>query len=134
MIISASPSQKYCGEVELPLARKHNGVVSFDFPFTPLARRIYNEEEDKEMDIWININTEKLEDIGHKTFTLVVTPFKVSTEIIVCLSQVFYSLRVPIEAPIVQSLSYLHFILFNLTGIVEVCLFLCDSFAKIFYY
>ena len=77
MIISASPSQKYCGEVELPLARKHNGVVSFDFPFTPLARRIYNEEEDKEMDIWININTEKLEDIGQKTLTLVVTPFKV---------------------------------------------------------
>ena len=59
------------------MARKHNGVVSFDFPFTPLARRIYNEEEDKEMDIWININTEKLEDIGQKTLTLVVTPFKV---------------------------------------------------------
>ena len=78
MIISASlHSQKYCGEVELPVARKHNGVVSFDFPFTPLARRIYNEEEDKEMDIWININTEKLEDIGQKTLTLVVTPFKV---------------------------------------------------------
>ena len=63
--------------MELPVARKHNGVVSFDFPFTPLARRIYNEEEDKEMDIWININTEKLEDIGQKTLTLVVTPFKV---------------------------------------------------------
>ena len=61
------------------MARKHNGVVSFDFPFTPLARRIYNEEEDKEMDIWININTEKLEDIGQKTLTLVVTPFKVVT-------------------------------------------------------
>ena len=59
------------------MPRKKNGVVSFDFPFTPLARRIYNEEEDKEMDIWININTEKLEDIGQKTLTLVVTPFKV---------------------------------------------------------
>ena len=59
------------------MARKNNGVVSFDFPFTPLARRIYNEEEDREMDIWININTEKLEDIGQKTLTLVVTPFKV---------------------------------------------------------
>ena len=78
MIILASRSKKYCGDVELPVARKNNGVVSFDFPFTPLARRIYNEEEDKEMDIWININTERLEESGHKTFTLVVTPFKVS--------------------------------------------------------
>ena len=75
----SSLSQKYCGEVELPVARKNNGVVSFDFPFTPLARRIYNEEQDKEMDIWININTQRLEDIEHKTFTLVVTPFKVSS-------------------------------------------------------
>lgn len=71
-------SQKYCGEVELPVARKKNGVVSFDFPFTPLARRIYNEEEDKEMDIWINIDTRsKVEDDVPKTLTLVVTPFKV---------------------------------------------------------
>ena len=75
-------SQKYCGEVELPVARKKNGVVSFDFPFTPLARRIYNEEEDKEMDIWINIDTARaeLDNIAHKTLTLVVTPFKVSLQ------------------------------------------------------
>ena len=38
-------SQKYCGDVELPVPRSKNGVMSFDFPFTPLARRIYNEEE-----------------------------------------------------------------------------------------
>ena len=52
--------------------------MSFDFPFTPLARRIYNEEEDKEMDIWINIDTrQRNEDyFQQKTLTLVVTPFK----------------------------------------------------------
>ena len=53
--------------------------MSFDFPFTPLARRIYNEEEDKEMDIWINIdttNTNTETDRIPKTLTLVVTPFK----------------------------------------------------------
>merc|ERR1719433_2225090 len=80
LFVTTHLSQKYCGEVELPVARKHNGVVSFDFPFTPLARRIYNEEEDKEMDIWINIDTasQHLEDVGPKTLTLVVTPFKKS--------------------------------------------------------
>ena len=64
--------------MELPVPRSKNGVMSFDFPFTPLARRIYNEEEDKEMDIWINIDTrQRNEDyFQQKTLTLVVTPFK----------------------------------------------------------
>ena len=65
--------------MELPVPRSKNGVTSFDFPFTPLARRIYNEEEDREMDIWINIDTWRdlvLGDTAEKTLTLVVTPFK----------------------------------------------------------
>ena len=61
------------------MPRSKNGVTSFEFPYTPLARRIYNEEEDREMDIWINIKTRaqdsRLEE-GDKTLTLVVTPFK----------------------------------------------------------
>ena len=65
--------------MELPVPRSKNGVTSFEFPYTPLARRIYNEEEDREMDIWINIKTRakdtRLEE-GDKTLTLVVTPFK----------------------------------------------------------
>ena len=70
-------SPRYCGDVELPVPRSKNGVMSFDFPFTPLARRIYNEEEDKEMDIWINIDTSNIDsDRIPKTLTLVVTPFK----------------------------------------------------------
>ena len=43
------------------MPRSKNGVTSFEFPFTPLARRIYNEEEDREMDIWINIKTRALD-------------------------------------------------------------------------
>ena len=78
LFVTTHLSRKYCGDVELPVPRSKNGVVRFEFPFTPLARRIYNEEEDKEMDIWININTRDLEENQHKTLTLVVTPFKMS--------------------------------------------------------
>ena len=78
LFVTTHLSNKYCGDVELPIARSKNGVVRFEFPFTPLARRIYNEEKDKEMDIWININTRDLEENLHKTLTLVVTPFKKS--------------------------------------------------------
>ena len=52
--------------------------MSFDFPLTPLARRIYNEEEDREMDIWLNINTRDRGRDQEKSLTLVVTPFKAS--------------------------------------------------------
>ena len=68
--------------MELPVPRSKNGVTSFEFPYTPLARRIYNEEEDREMDIWINIKTRALDtrlEEGDKTLTLVVTPFKENT-------------------------------------------------------
>ena len=117
MIILASRSKKYCGDVELPVPRKKNGVVSFDFPFTPLARRIYNEEEDKEMDIWINIDTasQHLEDVGPKTLTLVVTPFKVSrppSQILNILYKTFPLLLCHLSLPL-SELYYLHFILFN---------------------
>jgi len=78
LFVTTHLSNKYCGDVELPVPRKQNGVVRFEFPFTPLARRIYNEEEDKEMDIWMNINTRDLKENMHKTLTLVVTPFKKS--------------------------------------------------------
>jgi len=81
LFVTTHLSPRYCGDVELPVPRSKNGVMSFDFPFTPLARRIYNEEEDKEMDIWINIdttNTNTDSDRIPKTLTLVVTPFKKS--------------------------------------------------------
>merc|ERR1719471_210185 len=78
LFVTTHLSQKYCGDVELPVPRSKNGVMSFDFPFTPLARRIYNEEEDKEMDIWLNINTRSRSRDQEKSLTLVVTPFKKS--------------------------------------------------------
>ena len=78
LFVTTHLSKKYCGEVEIPVPRTQNGVVRFEFPFTPLARRIYNEEEDREMDIWMNINTKNVEQNLYKTLTLVVTPFKKS--------------------------------------------------------
>jgi len=78
LFVTTHLSKKYCGEVEIPVPRTQNGVVRFEFPFTPLARRIYNEEEDREMDIWMNINTKNVEENLYKTLTLVVTPFKKS--------------------------------------------------------
>ena len=78
------------------MPRSRDGVTSFEFPFTPLARsvgtqaadthncslcrRIYNEEEDREMDIWINIGrwAGRGGEEGEKSLTLVVTPFKKS--------------------------------------------------------
>jgi len=80
LFVTTHLSPKYCGQVELPVPRSRDGVTSFEFPFTPLARRIYNEEEDREMDIWINIGrwAGRGGEEGEKSLTLVVTPFKKS--------------------------------------------------------
>jgi hypothetical protein len=31
------------------------GLTGFDFPVTPLVRRIYTEEIDKDMDVWLKV-------------------------------------------------------------------------------
>ena len=75
LFVTTHKSRKYCGQVELPVAKVEQGVASFTFPWTPLTKRIYAEEEDKEMDIWIQVRTHMTQD---KSLTLVVTPFKKS--------------------------------------------------------
>ena len=67
-------------QVEPPVStQRKEGVTGFTFPITPLANRIYSEEDDMEMDVWLQIdlanNVRELED---KSLTLVVTPFKKS--------------------------------------------------------
>ena len=49
------------------------GLTGFDFPVTPLVRRIYTEEIDKDMDVWLKVTNGQG---WPKSLTLVVTPFK----------------------------------------------------------
>jgi len=80
LFVTTHLSRKYCGVVEPPVTLSENGIKSFKFPSTPLSRRIYNEEDDREMDIWIVIDNLSREDSMsmNKSLTLVVTPFKKS--------------------------------------------------------
>ena len=68
-------SQKFCGVVKLPVAKEVNGVTKFAFPGSTLKTRSYTEDSDREMDIWISINSHE-DGQEEKTLTLVVTPFK----------------------------------------------------------
>lgn len=77
LFVTSHKSPKYCGMIEPPVPREGNGMSGFTFPFTPLAKRIYAEERDKEMDIWVRVTTPPL-GAKPKTLTLVVTPFKKS--------------------------------------------------------
>lgn len=77
LFLTTHKSRKYCGEVEPPVSTvREEGVTSFQFPTTPLANRIYSEEDDMEMDVWLQI--ELSEPVPDKSLTLVVTPFKKS--------------------------------------------------------
>ena len=68
-------SQKFCGVVSLPVSKEVNGVRKFEFPGSMLKTRIYTEDTDREMDIWIKINSPG-DGQDEKTLTMVVTPFK----------------------------------------------------------
>jgi len=78
LIVTTFTSKKFCGTVEAPVPKSqelghHKGL---SFPKTPLTdkNRLYVESEDREMDVWLNVNTGRLP----KNLTLVVTPFKKS--------------------------------------------------------
>ena len=74
LFVTTHLSQKYCGDIELPVSTEVNGVTKFEFPSSPLDTRIYTENSDREMDIWIHVNSDGSQE--DKTLTLVVTPFK----------------------------------------------------------
>lgn len=73
LFVTSHRSGKYCGDVEPPVARISEGLTGFDFPITPLVRRIYTEELDKDMDVWLKVTNGQG---WPKSLTLVVTPFK----------------------------------------------------------
>lgn len=77
-IFTTSSSNKFCGRVEAPVPKSqdpglHKGL---SFPETKLTdkNRMYVESKDREMDLWMKVNTGRLP----KNLTLVVTPFKKS--------------------------------------------------------
>merc|ERR1719278_1647303 len=78
LFLTTHKSRKYCGQVEPPVStQRKEGVTGFTFPLTPLANRIYSEEDDMEMDVWLQIDLDNAM-VDSKSLTLVVTPFKKS--------------------------------------------------------
>ena len=79
LFLTTHKSRKYCGQVEEPVStQRKEGVTGFTFPITPLANRIYSEEDDMEMDVWLQIDLANGRPAEGKSLTLVVTPFKKS--------------------------------------------------------
>ena len=72
LFVTTHLSQKFCGVVSLPVSKEVNGVRKFEFPGSMLKTRIYTEDADREMDIWIKINSPG-DGQEEKTLTMVVT-------------------------------------------------------------
>ena len=72
LFVTTHLSEKFCGVVDLPVSKEVNGVRNFAFPGSTLQTRIYTEDSDREMDIWISVNSPE-DDLEQKTLTLVVT-------------------------------------------------------------
>ena len=75
LFVTTHLSRKYCGDVQQPVSTDIGGVTKLQLAGSNLDTRIYREESDREMDIWIHINSP---DGGQddRTLTMVVTPFK----------------------------------------------------------
>ena len=58
LFVTTHMSSKYCGDIETPVTTEVAGVTKIHFPVTPLASRIYREDSDREMDIWIHVTKE----------------------------------------------------------------------------
>ena len=75
MFVTTHLSKKFCGVVGLPVSEGVNGVNKFTFPGSRLETRMYIEDSDRELDIWIHIRSPD-DDLEEKLITLVVTPGK----------------------------------------------------------
>ena len=74
LFVTTHLSQKFCGVLDSPVSTEVNGVTKLSFPGSILNTRTYVEDSDREMDIWIHVNSPH-QDLEEKTITLVVTPF-----------------------------------------------------------
>ena len=72
LFVTTHMSSKYCGDIETPLTTEIAGATNINFPDSELKTRTYVEESDREMDIWININTADNDE--ERSLSLVVTP------------------------------------------------------------
>jgi len=77
LFVTSHLSKKYCGRREKVTIAKcdKNRTSGMPAPVLNLSDRIYSEERDREMDVWIRLSLPKESNIA-KTLTLVVTPFK----------------------------------------------------------
>ena len=75
LFVTTHLSKKFCGVVGLPVSEGVNGVNKFTFPGSRLETRMYIEDSDRELDIWIHIRSPD-DDLEEKLITLVVTPVK----------------------------------------------------------
>ena len=73
LFVTTHLSQRYCGAVEATAAQEVDGVTSLAFPGSVLERS-YQEDSDREMDIWIHINSPD-NNLEEKTLTVMVTPY-----------------------------------------------------------
>ena len=71
LFVTTHMSSKYCGDIEIPVTTEVAGVTTLELPASPIASRIYREDSDREMDIWIHVTKG---DQGDKIINMVVTP------------------------------------------------------------
>ena len=55
LFVTTHMSSKYCGDIEIPVTTEVAGITTLELPASPLASRIYREDSDREMDIWIHV-------------------------------------------------------------------------------
>jgi len=90
LFITSHRSNKYCGTIEgaFPATKlattpptgniTSNQEETTVAPRTPLSKRVYREDSDQEMDIWLQLAVPPTDWPGHKTLSITVTPFKKS--------------------------------------------------------
>ena len=76
LFVTTHASRKYCGIIEHPVSQTVGGVSTITFPATPLSGRVYSEEEDMDMDMWLQVRNIQGRRGNEKFLTLVVTPYR----------------------------------------------------------
>ena len=72
LFVTTHVSEKYCGVIDEPMYKQYKDIRNVSFGGISAQRRTYVEENDREMDVWIKIQSEKERT---KIVTLVMTPF-----------------------------------------------------------